>query len=388
LSFSRDGSFLAGLVAGAILGLVTAAVLAVLVGALGDDGDDPAADARETIEDNYFEKVDASELEDASIEGMLRQLRNRYDDRFSHYFNPEQLEAFEAATSGEFQGVGLTVSAVERGLRVVTVIPDTPAEQAGIEVGDLIVAVDGRSIAGVDADVSTARIKGPAGTEVDLKVVRSPSARARTVTVERASVRVPAVEGRLRRADGERIAYVELRTFSEGVHGELRDTLERLYRRGAVGVLLDLRGNGGGLLNEAVLTSSNFVDEGTIVSTESRAQGERRYEALGNALDPRPMVVLTNGDTASAAEILTAALRDYDLATVVGTRTFGKGSFQEVIHLPAGGALDLTVGRYLTADGDSLADRGIAPDVRATDERRTPRDEALDRGLAVLAGEL
>jgi carboxyl-terminal processing protease len=206
--------------------------------------------------------------------------------------------------------------------------------------------------------------------------------------VERAEVRVPAVNARVADADGTSVAYVHLHTFSSGAHGELREAIERLYRDGAEGLVLDLRGNGGGLLNEAVLTSSLFVEDGTVVSTESRAQGEREYEATGEALDPRPTVVLTDRNTASAAEILASALSDYDLATLVGTRTFGKGTFQEVIHLPAGGALDLTVGEYLTADGVSLADKGISPDVRAADDVDTPRDEALQKALSVLATEL
>ena len=259
MSFGREGSFASGLLAGAVFGLALAALLATLLGLIGDDDSDPATEAREVIEANYFEEVDQSDLEDASIQGMLHELRNRYEDRFSHYFNPQQLKEFEAATSGRFSGVGLTVSEVERGLRVASVIPDTPAQRAGIEVGDLIVAVDGRSIAGVAADVSTARIKGPPGTEVELDVISPPVEQAQPVTLERASVRVPAIRGELRRAAGRRVAYVQLATFSDGVHGELRDTLERLYRRGAEGTVLDLRGNGGGLLNEAVLTASRTM---------------------------------------------------------------------------------------------------------------------------------
>jgi carboxyl-terminal processing protease len=198
-------------------------------------------------------------------------------------------------------------------------------------------------------------------------------------------VRVPAVDGEIRRVDGHDVAYVRFASFSEGAHGELRETIERLYRDGAEGLVLDLRANGGGLLNEAVLSTSVFVDDGTVVSTESRTQGERDYEAVGDAIDPRPTVVLVNRDTASAAEILAAALASYDLATVVGTRTFGKGTFQEVIRLDEGGALDLTIGQYLTADGTSIAGEGVKPQVRTEDDPDTPRDdEALERALKVL----
>ncbi|MGH2953081.1 MAG: S41 family peptidase [Solirubrobacterales bacterium] len=381
------GGFASGVAVGLVLGLAAAALLGILTGAL--EGDPGAAEqARDVIEANYFEPVDEGELDQASVAGMVTELRRRHDDRFSHYFSPEQLEVFEAATSGEFSGVGLTVNEVRRGLRVASVLPDTPAEQAGITGGDLITAVDGDSIAGVPSNVSTARIKGPPGTEVELRVEPAGGGRPREVTVERARVRVPAVQGGIRRAGGREVAYVDFETFSDGAHGELRETIERLLRRGAEGVVLDLRGNGGGLLNEAILSTSVFVEDGVIVSTSSRAQGERDYDAVGDALEPRPTVVLINRDTASAAEILAAALETYDLATIVGAESFGKGTFQEVIGLESGGALDLTVGEYLTADGASLAGDGIAPEVRAEDDPETRRDEGLDEALRVLAGEL
>ena len=380
---------------GFAVGVIVGVALALAAGALGvadelfpGGEDEPLTEAREVIEENYFESPDPERLDQASIRGMVDELRRRYDDRFSHYFSPKQLELFRQASSGRFSGVGLSVNEVPKGLRVADVIPDTPAEEAGIAIGDVIVAVDGDSIAGVAADVSTARIKGPRGTEVELRILPMGERKTRQVTLERASVRLPAVDGELRRANGRKVAYLDFDTFSDGAHGELRDEIERLLREGAEGIVIDLRGNGGGLLNEAILASSVFVEDGTIVSTESRTRGETRYEAVGEAIDPRPTVVLTNRDTASAAEILTAALDVYDLATVVGTRTFGKGTFQEVIDLPTGGALDLTIGQYLTADGTSLADKGFKPDVRAEDDPRTKRDEALDRAFEVLAGEL
>lgn len=390
MSTDPRGAFGSGVVTGLVVGLVAAALAAALSGVFdGDDDGDAIAEALETVEGNYFEAVDPGKLEDSSIQGMVRELRKRYDDRFSHYFTQDQLEDFEAATSGRFSGVGLTVNEVAKGLRVADVLPETPAERAGIREGDVIVAVDGESIAGVPSNVSTARIQGPKGTEVELGLVPAGGGKRRELVVERAEVRVPAVDGELRGVDGRQVAYVDFQTFSEGAHGELRETIERLYREGAEGLVLDLRANGGGLLNEAVLSTSVFVEDGTVVSTESRTQGERDYKAVGDAIDPRPTVVLVNRDTASAAEILAAALKSNELATVVGTRTFGKGSFQEVIRLDQGGALDLTVGEYLTADGDSIAGEGVKPEIRAEDERRTRReDEALERALEVLRSRL
>jgi carboxyl-terminal processing protease len=353
-------------------------------------GEDPSLneEALDVIEDSYFRSVDAETLQDASVRAMIQELRRRYDDRFSHYFNVRQLRRFEEATSGRFSGIGLSVLEVKRGLRVASVFEDTPAAEAGIEEGDLIVGVDGRSIAGEPADAATARIKGPPGTEVELEVIGPGTREAERITLRRAEVRVPAVQGELRRLDGDRVAYVRLAGFSEGAHGELRHELERLYGRGALGLVLDLRGNGGGLLNEAVLTASVFIEEGVIVTTEGRAQPRQDYTAVGGALDPQPTVVLIDRNTASAAEILAAALGERGLATLVGTRTFGKGTFQEVIELENGGAVDLTVGEYLTADGTSLAGEGIQPAVRARDRRGTERDEALNRALAVLERKL
>ncbi len=253
----------------------------------------------------------------------------------------------------------------------------------------MIVAVDGKSIAGVPSDVSTAGSRVRRGPRSSCGSSPRTGASPTSVTLERADVRVPAVEGEIRRTpDGEKVAYVRFATFSEGAHGELRDEIERLYRRGAEALVLDLRDNGGGLLNEAVLSTSVFLEDGNVVSTRSRTQGDRDYPAAGDALDPRPTVVLVNRGTASASEILTAALQQNDLAEVVGTRTYGKGTFQEMIDLPAGGALDLTIGEYLTADGTSILGEGVKPDVRVADDPESRDDEGLDRALEVVGEQL
>jgi carboxyl-terminal processing protease len=388
LNPGRWGPFGSGVVIGLVCGLLVAVLVGILTGKLFDDSsDDPVAQAREVIEGHYFHDPDPQALDDASIAGMVADVKKRYDDKFSHYFTAEQLKQFEAVTSGRYKGIGLAVTEVPKGLRISDVFPDTPAEDAGLKEGDVIVAVDGKSIAGVASQVSTARIKGPPGTEVDLTVDKAGGGGRQQLTVERADVRQPAVSGEVKHIDGKPIAYVVFSTFSEGAHGELREEIERLYRKGAEGLILDLRGNGGGLLNEAVLSASIFVQDGNIVSTRSRTDGDRDYEAIGDAIEPKPTVVLVNRDTASAAEILTAALQQNHLAEVVGTRTYGKGTFQEVMDLPAGGALDLTVGEYLTANGTSILGEGVKPDVRAEDNPNTQdRDEGLNRALGVVGG--
>ena len=383
----RSG-LLTGLLIGALAGAAVAGIAIGLVGLFGGEDQSLSDEATSVIEDNYFRAPDPGKLGDDSVNGMVNELRKRYDDRFSHYFNPEALRDFEAQTSGRFTGVGLGVIEAKDGLRVGQVYKDTPAEEAGIEVGDVVTAADGQDLKGLNAEAAAAKIKGPPGTEVTLTVRPQGDGKPEELEVERAAVRIPAVRGQMKRVDGRQIAYVQLATFSEGAHAELRDEVEKLYRRGAEGLVLDLRGNGGGLLNEGVLTSSIFVEDGVIVATEGRAKPRQEYEAVGDAIEPRPTVVLVDENTASAAEILTAALADYGLAEVVGGRTYGKGTFQEVINLENGGALDLTVGEYLTSEDISLAGKGINPDVEAEDEPDTKPDEGLEKALDQVAGQL
>jgi carboxyl-terminal processing protease len=392
LSSNRGRGFGAGIVIGLVAGIV-AAVVAGLVGGWLDfnPNSDPTAQARQVIEDNYFEEPNGEALDDSSIDGMVEGLRKRYDDKFSHYFNADELKIFEEQTSGQFAGVGLSVTEIPAGLRVSGVFPNTPAADAGIKTGDVVTEVDGESIAGVASDVSTSEIRGPIGTSVDLTIKPADGGKPEQVTVERANVRIPAVDSRMvRDPEGEKVGYVNFSTFSQGAHGELRKAIDDLYRDGAEGLVLDMRINGGGLLNEAILSASIFYDEGNVVSTTSRTQGDQDYPAVGNdPIEPRPTVVLVSRNTASAAEILTAALQQNDLATVVGTRTYGKGTFQEVMHLPAGGALDLTIGQYLTADGTSILGEGVKPDVRVADDPDTKDvDEGLERSLEVVGDEI
>jgi carboxyl-terminal processing protease len=384
----RDSDYRRGYITGLAAGALAAAAVALgivwLTGGF-EAGSGAPTDARNVIEQNYFRSVKGSVLDNASVNGMINEVKKRYHDRFSHYFNPHQLRQFDSSTSGHFSGVGLTVTAVKRGLGVASVLPHSPAQAAGIKEGEVITAVDGHSISRIPEQVAVARIKGPPGTPVTLRVV-SVGGGTREVHLKRADVQVPAATGDIKRAGTTKVAYVRYSTFSEGSHGDLSTTLERLYRQGAKGLVLDLRGNGGGLLNEAVLSASLFLKKGQrVVSTNSRTMGHRTYDAVGNPLQTVPTVVLIDHNTASAAEILASALADHHLATIVGTRSFGKGTFQEVIRLAAGGALDLTVGEYLTADNVSLAGKGIPPDIKARDNPKTHPDEALNKALAVLA---
>lgn len=343
-------------------------------------------EALDRIEDRYYRDVPADELANAAIEGAVESL----DDRFSAYFDPEEYNEVLQAQNSQFTGIGVTVTEHPAGLRIVGVYDDTPAQRAGLDTGDVIVAVEGKSLEGVDQQRSTDRIKGPAGTEVTLTISRE--GKRREVVIERANVQVPVVESELRTVDGEKLGVVSLSQFSSGAHAELYTAIRELDEKGAKGFVLDLRGNGGGLVSEARLVASAFLRDGLIVTTRGRSVPTRRITATGNPVVPEEeVVVLVNEDTASASEIVAGALQDRDRGIVVGESTFGKGVFQEVLELSNGGALDITAGQYFTPGGRNLGGRGteqgkgIQPDVKASDDPETEdEDEALDVALQEL----
>jgi carboxyl-terminal processing protease len=356
---------------------------------VGDEAAQVYDEALDTLADNYYRPVDKDELVDKGLTAGIKSL----DDRFSSYFDPKSYREFQESTDGAFEGVGLNVAESERGLKVLTVFDGSPAQRGGIHAGDVITGVDGRSLAGKSAEQATALIKGPAGTTVRLAVVSGGGA-PRQLELKRARVDVPVVKSEMRTADGEKIGHVALSSFTSGAHGEVRQAVDKLLDDGAKGIVLDLRDNGGGLLNEAVLISSIFIPDGTIVSTKGRERPRQVFEATGGAIaSDIPVVVLVNEGSASASEIVTGALQDRDRAEVVGTHTFGKGVFQEVIRLSNGGALDITVGEYFTPKGRNLGGGGVAqgagikPDVEARDNPRTKPDEALRTALDTVANE-
>jgi carboxyl-terminal processing protease len=351
---------------------------------------DPAgltAEAAEVIEDNYYRPVGGTELGNASLQGMVRELRKRHKDRFSEYFSPENLESFNQQIEGRFSGIGLSVVPDKRGLGVAKVFPRSPAAKAGIKAGDTIVSVDGKSIAGESSTEATARIKGPEGTEVTVGVLGAKSGKVRKLKLVRAEVALPNVSSGVVEVGGRKLGYIRLLSFSEDVHTLLANAVKKVEREGAEGIVLDLRGNPGGLLDEAVLSAGVLLPEGeVVVSTDSRTQGHSVHKTSGGQLSKLPIVVLIDRNTASAAEILAAALADDAGATVVGTRSYGKGVFQQEESLANGGALKLTVGEYFTPAGVNLAQsHGIHPDVKAADDQGTAVDEAKQRALGVLA---
>jgi len=377
----------------AIAGALVALVLGIYLGghpellpgplrdALVEEDRALRAEVIDMIEENFYKPVDESSLDDASLKGIVESL----EDPFSHYLTPDEADSLQESISGEFEGVGMSVEQDRRGLKVLNVFDGSPAKAAGIVKGDLIVSVNGRSLAGVNSEVATGRIKGPAGTEVKLEVFSPGGEDTRTVRVERERIEVPVARSRVVTRGGRKLGVVELLGFSSGAHGALRREIDEVTKRGAGALVLDLRGNGGGLLSEAVLVSSLFVEEGEIVSVRGRSRPERAEDAEGDAIDGDiPVVVLVDGGSASASEIVAGALRDRDRATLVGTNTFGKGLVQEVEPLSNGGYLDLTVANYYLPSGKTIGTKGLKPQVKAADDPDTRRDEALPVALDTL----
>jgi carboxyl-terminal processing protease len=247
----------------------------------------------------------------------------------------------------------------------------------------VIVAVNGRSLRGVPANTSTALIKGPPGTDVRLTIAHRGGAR-REVKVTRATISEPVVASSMRTHRGMKIGWVYLATFSEGAHGEVYDAVRGLLKAGARGIVLDLRANGGGLVSEARLVASIFIPSGTIVTTRGRTQPTIVLRAAGGAIPANvPVAVLVDHNTASASEIVTAALQDHHRATVVGTHTYGKGVFQELEPLSGGGAIKITVGEYFTPNGRNLGGSGVKEGAGVAPEVAVPHGVDTEQGLQV-----
>jgi carboxyl-terminal processing protease len=340
------------------------------------------------ISRNYYRKVNTASLVSVGLEAAVASLH----DPYSHYFPPSQYRSFLNETNPQVSGIGVGVAARPAGLAILQVFPDSPAARAGLASGNLITAVGSLSLKGHSAAFDSKLIRGRAGTAVDLTV--RAGGRVRHVRLVRASVSVPVAASKLLTYHGHKLGYLEFTAFTQGSAGELKTQLQKVLGRGAQGLILDLRDNGGGLLKEAIQVASLFIPNGTIVTTRGRAQPTVVYTALGHALAPKlPMVVLVNRNTASSAEIVTGALKDRGRAKVVGTNTYGKGVFQELQSLSGGGALDITVGEYFTPNGQNLGGggvkegRGIKPNVYVRPVAQAPQ-RALQVGERVLAAEI
>ncbi|MCL3881784.1 S41 family peptidase [Marivita sp. GX14005] len=326
-------------------------------------------DIFERIRSQYVEEVDEGDLIEAAIDGMLTSL-----DPHSSYLSPDDADDMRVQTRGEFGGLGIEVTQEDGFVKVVSPIDGTPAAAAGIEAGDFITHVDGESVLGLTLDEAVDLMRGPVGSEILITVVREGEAEPFDVSIVRDTITLTAVRSRLQ---GDAVV-LRVTTFNDQTFPNLEEGLnEQIEAAGGMenvkGIVLDLRNNPGGLLNQAIRVSDAFLDKGEIVSTRGRnpEDGDRYNATPGDLAEGKPIVVLINGGSASASEIVAGALQDHRRAIVVGTKSFGKGSVQTVMPLRGDGAMRLTTSRYYTPSGRSIQALGVSPDI-VVEQPRTP----------------
>jgi carboxyl-terminal processing protease len=340
-------------------------------------------DVFERVRADYVDQASDEQLIEAAVNGMLSSL-----DPHSGYMNSKRFDDMKVQTQGSFGGLGIEVT-MEGGLvKVVSPIDDTPAFKAGIEPGDLITHLDGEQVQGMTLPDAVEKMRGPAGSTVKLTIRRA-DREPFDVTLTRSVIKIKSVKSRM---EGK-VGYVRVSSFSEQTDVGLRDEIEKLKKEAngpLQGIVLDLRNNPGGLLTQAVAVADDFLDKGEIVSTRSRKPEEaQRFNAkAGDLVEGLPIVVLINGGSASASEIVAGALQDHNRAIVLGTKSFGKGSVQTIIPLSGHGAMRLTTARYYTPSGRSIQAVGIEPDIVVEQARIESMKEASLRREADLRGAL
>jgi carboxyl-terminal processing protease len=322
-------------------------------------------DVLERVRSDYVEKPDDGMLIDSAINGMLSAL-----DPHSAYLDPKSFRDMQVQTRGEFGGLGIEVTMENGVVKVVSPIDDTPAAKAGLQTNDLITHLDGEQIVGLTLEQAVEKMRGPVNTPINLTIVRKGRDEPFDVKVVRDVIRINAIKAR---AEGDDVIYVKISTFNEQTHANLVkaiDGLKKSLGKNVKGYVVDLRGNPGGLLDQAIAVSDDFLDKGAIVLTKGRGleETQRANARPGDITDGKQVLVLINGGSASASEIVAGALQDQRRATVIGTRSFGKGSVQTIIPLGANGAIRLTTARYYTPSGRSIQARGIDPDVLVENE--------------------
>jgi len=380
----RNGLMLSGIF---LAGLAIGTVAQPLQRAMGQDAPDDSTyqqlslfgDILTQVKENYVVDPPSDKLIYNAVNGMLAGL-----DPHSSYMNAQQYSDMQVQTTGQFGGLGLEVTQADGLLKVITPIDDTPGSRAGIKPGDIIVEINGHSTDGLGLDDAVTKMRGAPGTQISLTLKRNGITTPVHVTLTREIIKIQDVKDRLFATPAGNIGYIRLDSFDENADPHIRNAVTDLLKQshGSIhGYILDMRDNPGGLLDQAVAVGDDFLNTGEIVSTHGRhSQDDQVWYAEPNPGDITggvPVVILTNEGTASAAEIVTAALQQNRRAVVLGMRTFGKGSVQTIIPIPGNGALRMTTALYYTPSGKSIQDYGVTPDVKVADTR-TPDDQFAD----------
>ena len=335
----------------------------------------------EKIKSDYVDDVKNKELVESAINGMLSSL-----DPHSSFLNADSLKQMKIQTKGEFGGLGIEVTMENGFVKVISPIDDTPAYKAGIKAGDYITHLDGKSVIGLNLNEAVDKMRGPAGTKLKVTIGRS-NQEAFDVTIKRDIIKISSVKSKLE----EDVGYIRITTFSEQTSKSTKDAIKKLKKeKNLRGYVLDLRNNPGGLLDQAVSVSDLFLEKGEIVSTRGKnSKNPEMYKAKsGDIIDGKPLVVIINGGSASASEIVAGALQDHKRAILLGTRSFGKGSVQTIIPVKPYGALRMTTAKYFTPSGRSIQKTGIEPDIvveerelKKADNKKISREEDLKGAL-------
>ncbi len=327
----------------------------------------------ELIEEYYYKPV----KEDSLIAGMV----NSLDDPYSVFFPPAQTKEFQEEVNGKYAGIGvvITENKKEELPMIISVFPNTPAEKSGLKSGDIIVEAGGKSLKGLSLEDVSNLVKGPVGTSIKLLIKRN--GKTFTVNIKREEIHIPLIKTSY--FDNGSIGYLKINMFSKGVAYQVKKALEQMRKKKIKGLILDLRNDPGGLLSECSGVASMFVPSGPLLWTKGRDGEEKPLNITGTKF-PLPLVVLVNNGTASAAEILTGAIKDYKVGTIVGEKTFGKGVIQQIFNLSKGYTLKLTVEEYLTAKKHKINKIGITPDVIIKNPKNSKDDLQLEKALEIL----
>ena len=315
----------------------------------------------EKVKDEYIDEVDQTEIMDSAINGVLQSL-----DPYSSYMSPELFKSMQTDTKGEFGGLGIEIGMEAGVVKVIAPIPDTPADKAGIKAGDYIVRIDDEQVQGKSLMEAVKLMRGPVNTTIKLTIRRKGNRKALEFNIKRKIIEVSSVDSRIL-GEKKNIAYIQLKSFNEKSDKQFFKIIKDFEKKSSspIGYIVDLRNNPGGLLTQAINITDLFLNDGEIVSTKGRKISETRrfFARKGDAINGKPIIVITNSGSASASEIFAGALKDHKRAIILGENTYGKGSVQSIIPLKNGGGMRLTISKYYLPSGKSISEVGVTPDI-------------------------